>query len=31
MDPNRLTFFYGGLNQRLVGVEGSEPIRQLIG
>jgi hypothetical protein len=31
VDPNRLAFFYGGLNQRLVGVEGAEPIRQLIG
>jgi hypothetical protein len=30
MDPNRLTYFYGGLDQRLVGVEGAEPIRQII-
>jgi uncharacterized protein (DUF1501 family) len=29
-DPNQLTYFYGGLNQRLVGVEGAEPIRQII-
>jgi hypothetical protein len=31
VDPNRLTYFYGGLNQKLVGVEGAEPIRQIIG
>jgi hypothetical protein len=30
LDPNRLSYFYGGLDQRLVGVEGAEPIRQLI-
>jgi hypothetical protein len=30
LDPNRLSFFYNGLDQRLVGVEGAEPIRQLI-
>jgi hypothetical protein len=30
LDPNGLTYFYGGLNQRLVGVEGAEPIRQII-
>ena len=29
-DPNRLTYFYDGLEQRLVGVEGAEPIRQII-
>jgi len=29
-DPNNLTYFYAGLNQRLVGVEGSEPIAELI-
>jgi hypothetical protein len=29
-DPNGLTYFYGGLNQKLVGVEGAEPIRQII-
>ena len=29
-DPNRLTYFYGGLDQKLVGVEGAEPIRQII-
>jgi hypothetical protein len=30
LDPNRLTYFYGGLNQKLVGVEGAEPIRQIM-
>ncbi|RUL83389.1 DUF1501 domain-containing protein [Tautonia sociabilis] len=30
LDPDRLSFFYGGLDQKLVGVEGAEPIRQLI-
>jgi hypothetical protein len=30
LDPNHLTYFYGGLNQKLVGVEGAEPIRQII-
>jgi hypothetical protein len=30
MDPERLTYFYGGLDQKLVGVEGAEPIRQII-
>lgn len=30
VDPNKLSFFYGGLDQRLVGVEGAEPIRQII-
>ena len=29
-DANKLTYFYSGLNQRLVGVEGAEPIRQII-
>lgn len=29
MDPNRLTFFYNGLNQKLVGVEGAEPIKEI--
>jgi hypothetical protein len=28
-DPNRLTYFYGGLDQKLVGVEGAEPIAQI--
>jgi len=30
LDPNKLTYFYGGLDQKLVGVEGAEPIRQVI-
>src|SRR5262249_13718066 len=30
VDPNRLTYFYGGLDQKLVGVEETEPIRQLL-
>jgi uncharacterized protein DUF1501 len=30
LDPNRLTYFYGGLNQKLVGVEGAEPIHPVI-
>jgi len=29
-DPNRLSYFYGGLNQKLVGVENTEPIHQII-
>jgi hypothetical protein len=29
-DPNHLTYFYGGLKQKLVGVEGAEPIQQII-
>jgi hypothetical protein len=29
-DPNALSYFYGGLDQKLVGVEGAEPIRQII-
>lgn len=28
--PNRLTYFHAGLEQRLVGVEGAEPINQII-
>jgi uncharacterized protein (DUF1501 family) len=31
MDPNRMTYFYGGLDQKLVGVEGAEPIHKIIG
>jgi hypothetical protein len=27
LEPNNLSFFYGGLDQKLVGVEGAEPIR----
>ena len=30
LDPNRLSYFYSGLDQRLVGVEGAEPIHQII-
>ncbi len=30
MDPNRLSYFYNGLDQKLVGVEGAEPIKQII-
>ncbi|MGV3720810.1 MAG: DUF1501 domain-containing protein [Actinomycetota bacterium] len=30
LDPNRLTYLYGGLDQKLVGVEGAEPIHEII-
>ena len=30
MDPTALTYFYGGLDQKLVGVEGAEPMHQII-
>ncbi|MFN0053172.1 MAG: DUF1501 domain-containing protein [Planctomycetales bacterium] len=30
LDPNGLSYFYGGLDQKLVGVEGAEPIHQII-
>jgi hypothetical protein len=30
IDPNRLSYFYNGLDQKLVGVEGAEPIAQII-
>ena len=30
MDPGRLTYFYSGLDQKLVGVEGADPIRQIV-
>jgi len=30
LNPNKLAYFYGGLDQKLVGVEGAEPIRQVI-
>jgi hypothetical protein len=30
LDPNRLSYFYSGLDQRLVGVEGAEPIWKII-
>jgi hypothetical protein len=31
LDPNHLSYFYGGLDQKLVGVEPVEPIREVIG
>jgi hypothetical protein len=31
LDPDRLTYFYSGLDQKLVGVEGAEPIREIMG
>ncbi|HYR57752.1 MAG TPA: DUF1501 domain-containing protein [Chthoniobacteraceae bacterium] len=30
LDPEKLTYFYGGLDQKLVGVEGAEPIKALL-
>jgi len=30
IDPNHLSYFYGGLDQKLVGVEGADPIRELM-
>jgi hypothetical protein len=30
LDPDRLTYFYAGLDQKLVGVEGAEPIREVM-
>ncbi len=30
LDPNGLTYFYSGLNQKLVGVEGAQPIKAII-
>ena len=30
LDPNNLTYFHGGLDKSLVGVEGAEPIHQVI-
>ena len=30
LDPNRLTYFYSGLDQKLVGVEGAAPIEQVL-
>jgi hypothetical protein len=29
-DPNRLSYFYGGLDQKLVGVEHTEPIKKVL-
>lgn len=31
LDPNRLSYFYGGLDQKLVGVEHVDPIAEVIG
>jgi hypothetical protein len=31
LDPNRLSYFYGGLDQKLVGVEHIDPIKKIIG
>jgi hypothetical protein len=30
LDPNKLSYFFGGLDQKLVGVEGADPIKKLI-
>lgn len=30
LDPNHLSYFYNGLDQKLVGVEGAEPIHQVL-
>ncbi|MGB1130834.1 MAG: DUF1501 domain-containing protein, partial [Haloferula sp.] len=30
LDPNVLSYFYGGLDNKLVGVEGAEPIKEII-
>ena len=30
LDPNHLSYFYGGLDQKLVGVEHVEPIHEVI-
>jgi hypothetical protein len=30
LDPNRLSYFYSGLDQKLVGVEGAEVIKQIV-
>src|SRR5262249_46180049 len=30
LEPDRLTYFYGGLDQKLVGVEGAEPVEEII-
>jgi hypothetical protein len=30
LDPNHLTYFFGGLDRKLVGVEPVEPIREII-
>ncbi|NIP93397.1 MAG: DUF1501 domain-containing protein, partial [Akkermansiaceae bacterium] len=30
LDPNNLSYFYGGLDQKLVGVEHIKPIRDIM-
>jgi hypothetical protein len=30
VDPNRLSYFHGGLDQKLVGVEHVEPIKEIM-
>ena len=30
LDPNRLSYFYGGLDQKLVGVESIDPIHAIL-
>ncbi|MFO0806357.1 MAG: DUF1501 domain-containing protein [Gemmataceae bacterium] len=30
LDPNKLSYFFGGLDQKLVGVEGADPIAKII-
>ena len=30
LDPNHLSYFYGGLDRKLVGVEGADPIKKII-
>ena len=30
LDPNHLSYFYGGLDQKLVGVEGADPIQEIV-
>ncbi len=30
MDPERLTYFFGGLDQKLIGVEGAPPIKEIM-
>jgi hypothetical protein len=30
LEPNRLSYFYGGLDQRLIGVEDTQPIKELL-
>ena len=30
LDPNALSYFHAGLDQKLVGVEGAKPIHQIV-